>query len=447
MPCPQLSSGQRAKGNHSVTTMSLSLPVRHSFLLTVRFLSIGASSVCLWLFWQKLNGGISSIAGCGGEGGCAQVMGGAWSEWFYIPVTVLAAAVYLAVLILTFPSVQQFLGRTGDQLLAAAGVVLIAAAVYFLVILYAVEKNHCPWCLGLHVTGIVAGALLLTLTVGTQHGRPRSVLEAATLTGFMAIGVLAAGQVWGPKPDTHLVTSGGIAAPPNNVPGHAAPASLPPGASGPASGRVVDFFDGRMRYDAANLPILGSPEARVVLVEFFDYTCGYCRDLAGHLKALKRKWPDTFGIVTLPSPINRACNPFLRDHVRDHEGACELARLSLALWRAKPSAFPAFHDYLLGLPLPAKREIVESARRKADELAGASAMNAAMDDPWVTRQLNENIGSFAKLTTQSIVMPKLLLHTSVMMHGPPRNTEEFIKVIEQQFDLTGKGSPVVSKPR
>jgi hypothetical protein len=360
---------------------------------------------------------------------------------------VLAAAVYLAVLVLTIPSVQQFLGRTGDQLLAAAGVVLIAAAIYFLVLLYAVEKNHCPWCLGLHVTGIVAGAFILTLTVGTQHGRRRSVLEAATLTGFMAIGVLAAGQVWGPKPDTHLVTSGGIAATPNSAPGDAAALPAPPATAVSSAGRMVGFFDDRMRYDAASLPILGSSDARVVMVEFFDYTCGYCRELAGHLKALKRKWPDTFGIVTLPSPINRACNPFLRDHVKDHEGACELARLSLALWRAKPAAFPDYHDYLLGLPLPAKREIVESARRKADELAGAAAMNAAMEDPWVTRQLNENIGSFAKLTTQSIVMPKLLLHTSVMMHGPPRNTEEFIKVIEQQFDLTGTGSPVISKPR
>ena len=179
-------------------------------LWAVRLLSFAAMVVCLLLFSMKLTGRISSLAGCGGEGGCRQVMGGEWSEWFQVPVTLLAAGIYLGVLCLTLTPVQRALGRTGDQLLAAAGVILAGAAVYFLCLLIFKEKQNCPWCLGLHITGLTVSALILTAAVKAQRAGERGVLEAAMLTGFMAIGLLAAGQVWGPKPETHVITEGGF---------------------------------------------------------------------------------------------------------------------------------------------------------------------------------------------------------------------------------------------
>lgn len=421
--------------------MSLSLPSRPPVLWAVRILSFSAMSICFWLLGRKLTGDISSIAGCGGGGDCEQVMGGAWSEWFHIPVTLLAALVHLSVLILTLPSVQRALGRTGDQLLAATGVTLAGAAVYFLTVLYGVIKGHCPWCLGLHLTGLAVAALILSAAVRTQKSGRRGLLEAALLTGLMAVGVLAAGQIWGPKPETHLLTTGSQPAG-----GSADAAVSPPATAGSPQSRTVTFAGG-LSFDTATLPVLGAPNARVVLVEFFDYTCSSCRRLAGDLKALKKKWPDTFGVIALPTPLNRACNPFLKPTVNDHAGACELANLSLALWRAKPAAFPEFHEYLLSVPLPVNQVTIDGARRKADELAGAAAMTAAMDDAWVAKQLKEDIATFAKLTAQSIAMPKLLIHTSVIMHGTARDTGTFIKLMEQQFDLAGTGLPVVAKPK
>ena len=263
------------------------------------------------------------------------------------------------------------------------------------------------------------------------------------LTGFMAIGLLAAGQVWGPKPETHLITEGGYV-PDGDVPAAVVGRSEAAKTHPP---RIIEFFGGELKFDAAALPVLGPPDARVVLVEFFDYTCGSCRDLAGDLKALKRKWPEALAVVVLPAPLNRGCNPWLKDSVKDHAGACDLAKIALACWKARPAAFPELHDFLLALPLPATEAQVAVARRKADELAGAPAMAAAMEDAWVGQRLQENLGTFAKLTTQNIIMPKLLLHTSVMMHGPAKDEQTFIRVIEQQFDLAGSGSPVISRPR
>jgi uncharacterized membrane protein len=435
--------------------MSLSLPVRQSILWAVRVLSTAAMVVCLWLFQQKLSGGISSLAGCGDGDGCGQVMGGAWSEWFHIPVTLLAALIYAGVLVLTFPTVQQSLGRTGDQLLAAAGVILAGAAVYFLSILHFVEEKNCPWCLGLHLTGLTVGALILITSVSTQRAGGRGIIEAALLSGLMAMGVLSAGQIWGPKPQSHLVTSDGMAesgasaATAKPSPGLPVSTSVtvPPAPAAGATSRMVSFFDGNLKFDAEALPLLGSPGSRVILVEFFDYTCKSCRALSGDFKELKKKWPDTFGLIVLPAPLNRSCNPFLKPGVEDHPFACELARLSLTLWRARPEAFAGFHDYLMGLPLPMGPEAVAAARATADELAGAEAMKSAAADPWIEKQLEQNLGIFARLTSQTNAMPKLLLHSSVMMHGAARDTPEFISVMEKQFDLTGTGSPVIAHPR
>ena len=180
----------------------------------------------------------------------------------------------------------------------------------------------------------------------------------------------------------------------------------------------------------------GSPEARIILLEFFDYTCNSCRTLAGDLKELQKKWPGTFGIIALPSPLNRACNPDLKPQIQDHAGACELAKLALSVWKAKPAAFAEYHDYLIALPLPATPERLAGARRQAATLAGETAVVAALSDPSVTQLLSENVTAYRRLTTQSIVMPKLLLPSSGVMHGLAQDTAAFLRIMETQLKLT-----------
>src|SRR5436190_8532756 len=147
--------------------MSLNLPARPLLLWTVRLLSSLAMVVCFVIFIMKLNGSITSLRGCGGEGECSQVLGGRWSEWFRIPVTAWAGLVYLGIIVLTLEPVREMFGRKGDQLLAAAGVVLAGAAVYFIsLMLFAKEDGGlCPWCLGRHVAGLTVAVILLTAAV------------------------------------------------------------------------------------------------------------------------------------------------------------------------------------------------------------------------------------------------------------------------------------------
>jgi len=385
---------------------------------SVRILGSTALVVCLWLLSRKWTGEITSLAGCGREGGCFQVMGGRWSEWFHLPVTLLAALLYAGLLVLTLGPLRRWGGR--DVALTLTGVVLAGAALYFLTVLYAVERRHCPWCLGLHLTGLTVAGLLLVDALGTLG---RAALWRPTLIGAGALLLLGIGQVWGPQPQTWLLTGGSAV-----VPEMAATA--------PAVPQEVRFLDGQLVYHTDRVPMSGQPGARIILLEFFDYTCASCRTLAGDLKALQKKWPGTFGIIALPSPLNRACNPDLKPQVPDHEGACELAKLSLAVWKAKPTAFAEYHDYLIALPLPATQERLAEARRKAAALAGGAAVVAALNDSSLAQQLSENITAYRRLTTQSIVMPKLLLPTSGVMHGLAQDTATFIRMMENQLKLT-----------
>ncbi len=73
------------------------------------------------------------------------------------------------------------------------------------------------------------------------------------------------------------------------------------------------------------------------------------------------------------------------------EHACELARLSLAVWRADRKAFAAFDHWLLDPETP--RGPAE-ARRQAEESVGAAALEAALRDGWIDRQIAANVQAY-----------------------------------------------------
>ena len=87
----------------------------------VRTLAFVGFAISAYLFSMKLTGKITSVVGCGGEGGCADVLGSEWSQWFGIPVSAVSAVFYLGVIGLTF--------KLSKPLLTMAAILLIGAAV------------------------------------------------------------------------------------------------------------------------------------------------------------------------------------------------------------------------------------------------------------------------------------------------------------------------------
>jgi protein-disulfide isomerase len=127
----------------------------------------------------------------------------------------------------------------------------------------------------------------------------------------------------------------------------------------------------RMRSDPRDFSI-GPANAPIVIVEFFDYRCGYCHAALEWVDDVRRTRDDV-RIVFKEFPILT-------------EASMEAARANIA---AMPQGrYWAFHQALMSF-----RGDLDSAR--IDQLARQSGidvprMRRAMDDPEVTRLLEEN---------------------------------------------------------
>ena len=88
-------------------------------------------------------------------------------------------------------------------------------------------------------------------------------------------------------------------------------------------------------YSQGELPIVGNPEAKYTIVEFFDYRCGYCSKQATDLAKLLEK-KDNVKIVYLEFPI--------------FGGISEtVARAALSIWNSNPDLYFDIHNKFMNL--------------------------------------------------------------------------------------------------
>lgn len=411
-------------------------------LWLVRFLALSALAASLGItLWKWMRTG-PLIPGCGEGGGCEAVLESRWSLWFSVPVTLLAATLWLTVLVLTLPRVQTALGRTADQLLAATGALLVGGAFWFGGLLVGIVKVWCVWCLALHFTALLVGGLILYSIWRAEKAGGPGLLAVASQTACAGLALLVLGQIFGTPPDTHYLTSTlseSPAAGPSSSPLASVPAgrkldAMPIG----ATSREVTYLDGSLILSLADHPLLGSARASHILVEFFDYTCPTCRTLHGDLSDLQKSAPGEYAVLLLPVPLNHDCNPSFPDRAADHPYACELARLALAFWRAAPAKFPAFHEFLMTAAAPLTPE---AARNEARRLAPAANFTEATSEPvektgeWISARIAANVEIWSRISTENSKMPKLLLRDALIMHGAPVSRERFQEVIQSAFPV------------
>jgi protein-disulfide isomerase len=104
----------------------------------------------------------------------------------------------------------------------------------------------------------------------------------------------------------------------------------------------------RELFDDAASPVAGPPEAKVTIVQFFDYKCGYCRRVSSTLSTLLDKRKDV-RMIYKELPI---LGP--ESHV---------ASLA-ALAAEKQGAYTAFHRELMNVSGPITPEAIEGAGRR-----------------------------------------------------------------------------------
>src|SRR5262249_25700207 len=157
-------------------------------------------------------------------------------------------------------------------------------------------------------------------------------------------------------------------------------------------------------------------------VALLDYTCQGCRVLHDQLQQAQQTFPGQFFVVSLPAPLEGACNPTVTEAYPDHANACAYARLALEVWQADRAAFPTFEQWIwVQSPPPSPDETRRFARTLVPALnASGSNTNASAE-----AQLAQGVAIYSAVHAQlgRHAMPLLLVGTNISMGSFP-STED-----------------------
>lgn len=285
--------------------------------------------------------------------GCAEVEGvscdvvntSAWSEIFGVPTFTWAIPTYLA---MAWLAVDVIRGRRQNLWLLLAAGVLSSAFSGFLYYISVVELNNvCLWCMRLYA---VNGAVLILSLAGMAPlmgarwpERPTVTILGMASGVFVAAAALSIGVQQGYRStllsDAPSTADLDIAA--IDVPDNPLERVDPEGRLEPRTMQVTTE-DG----NTAELQIRetdawkGNLDADVVLVEFADLECGFCKRASVELDQLYRAYGDRVLFIFKHYPMDNKCNPGVKS--RKHRNACNAA--IGAVCAQDQGRFWAFHD-------------------------------------------------------------------------------------------------------
>ncbi|MBI4700051.1 MAG: thioredoxin domain-containing protein [Deltaproteobacteria bacterium] len=244
---------------------------------------------------------------------------------------------------------------------------LVAAAAVLFAIMELVIGSICILCIGLDLVNIALFVLAWALwrSAGREHGplrllgddlrwiwrRPTSLAAAAVVTGGLFVGMLQyarhverkialAHAARGTAEDGRLRIGPDayVQAPPGG-PGHVCQGGACECRDGGAAGRGAPVQMGR---DEEGHEWIGASAPKLLVQEFTDYECPFCRKAHMRLRALMSRSPGYLRTVHRNFPLDQACNPAITKPF--HERACALARVAYCAGRQ--GRFWEMNDYL-----------------------------------------------------------------------------------------------------
>jgi uncharacterized membrane protein len=364
--------------------------------------AVVALGVSAYLTWASFAAG-GRVAGCGGsELGCGNVLASRWSQWLGLPVALPAAVVYAVVLIsLLRIDAGNRRPASGDawRMLLFLAPVLAGSALWFLGLQALVLNSACVYCLTAHCCGLLLSGFIVRYgPFRFRQTAPATAGVTVLLTGLAGTALLIAGQllVAPRRPDMRVQ-------------------------------RGLEMSALGITIDAARHPRLGPADAPYYLVMLFDYTCEHCRVTSGYLEQGRRRYGDQLAIVPLVVPYHADCNPYVETANPAHADSCTLARLALAVWRAKPAAFETYHFWLLASPRTAV-----AAREHAVALVGAAALDRVLSDPDLDRRIEEYVAIYGR--SGGGQLPKLM-HGTQTAQGEPPSAQHLFDFLESNVGL------------
>ena len=132
---------------------------------------------------------------------------------------------------------------------------------------------------------------------------------------------------------------------------------------------------------------------------------------------------------TTPCLLNIWIRTMIQHTSERHKDACQLAALSLAVWRINAEQFPGYHNWLMTGDSPPS---VPDAKARAIELVGESQLETQLADPHLWERLAIGVEVY-RLAKQGVV-PKLLL-PKVMITGRATTREELFDMLARHLDI------------
>jgi len=190
--------------------------------------------------------------------------------------------------------------------------------------------------------------------------------------------------------------------------------------------RLIGVTGNRFRLDIEQWPLLGSPSAKYVFVEMFDYTCPHCRNTNRAVKGAFKHFGDDLAVIALPVPLDRKCNNAATGSGGMHRDSCEISRIAVGVWRIDPVKFHQLHDWIFE-----RQRTAAATRRHAETLVGTAALNKELKYPTAGEYISKHVLLYKRVGAGSV--PKLMFPNASMV-GEVTSTQVLCRRIERELD-------------
>jgi hypothetical protein len=314
----------------------------------------------------------------------------------------MAASLYIG------PSTEITIRRLAWRAMLVLAGAVAGSAIWFTILQIWVIGDFCPYCMTLHITGLLLAVLVFRQAIreSDDHSNGISPLPAMgmALTGLTLAGILAACQF-----------------------GFRTSAVYGDGKS----------QDTMPALDYHNVPIVGSPDAPYVVTVLFDYQCSHCQKIHFMLNEAVHRYNGKLAFALCPAPLNSECNPYIPPNSNAFKNSCELARIGLAVWVANRERFADFENWMFTFESGDSwhPRSVTTVRTKALELVGQMNFDAARTDPWIVNYMQTCIRIYGQtLQGGKGGIPKLV-YGSRWIIPEPYNADELIRILQESLDL------------
>jgi uncharacterized membrane protein/protein-disulfide isomerase len=196
----------------------------------------------------------------------------------------------------------------------------------------------------------------------------------------------------------------------------------------PPERRLLTFAGSRFTLDIKQWPLLGKTDAKYVFVEMFDYTCPHCRNTHRAISGAQKQYGSDLAIFALPVPLENACNPTATRG--GHPGACEMAKIAIAVWRLDPEKFQTFHDWMFQ-----GQRTVSTARAFAETLVDKERLKTELSSDVPGQYISRHVSLYQRVGAGQV--PKLIFPNTTMQ-GEVNSAATLCNTIQSELAVAKK---------